>query len=71
MSEEKKNDHDKLVVKRVVKAQLWLFLDEDVLKALMNNIPVSMTLDEEENKTIREDMRTKGTVELRLGRKDK
>lgn len=70
MSEEK-NDHDKLVVKRVVKAQIWLFLDEDLLKALMNNIPVTMTLDEEDNKVVKEAMRTKGSVELCFVRKDK
>ena len=56
---ETKDDHDKLIVKRVVKAQIWLFLDDDLLKALSNNIPVNMTLDEEEHKIIKEAMRSK------------
>ena len=62
-------EEERLVVKRVIKAEVWIMLDDHVLKALSNNIPVNFTLSEEENKVVKEAMRTKGTIELNLIRK--
>jgi hypothetical protein len=67
---DKKDDHDRLVVKRVVNAQVWFFLDNDLIKALSNDIPINMTLDEDDKKIVKEALRTKGEVIINFVRKD-
>jgi len=70
MTEMSEKEKEQLIVKRVVKAQVWIILDDDVIKALGNNIPIVHTLSEGDMNIVKEAMRSKGNLEINLIRKD-
>ena len=69
MSEKKNKESEQLKVIRRVNADVFIMLDNDVIKALSNNIPIDLVCSKSQKVVIKSAIDTGGDISFRLVRK--